>query len=138
MLHHWAAVLLMKRKALGYREMALARLRIIFVDVAQRLQNITAGFREVRGHFYKLPSSVCEAVGQQNLRAVAQLSYIARQRITHLQGPGEICGTMLEHIAQIFTCVLAAGEVQRDPAPLLCGHDAAGEDTGAVVGWLAR
>ena len=45
---------------------------------------------------------------------------------------------MFEHIAQIFARVLAPGEVQRDPAPLLCGHDAGGEHAGAVVGWLAR
>jgi hypothetical protein len=36
--------------------MPLAPFRIIFIDVAQRLQNITARFREVRGNFYKLPS----------------------------------------------------------------------------------
>ena len=68
LLHHRAAVLLMKREPLGWRKLALARLRIIFIDVAQRLQNITAWFREVRGHFHKLPSSVRETVGQQDLR----------------------------------------------------------------------
>ena len=66
-----------------------------------------------------------QTVGQQNLRAVAQFRCIARQRITHLQRRGEIRGAVLEHIAQIFAGVLAAGEVQGDPASLLCGHDAA-------------
>ena len=79
-----------------------------------------------------------QTVSEQNLRAVAQFGCIARQRITHLQGPGEIRGAVLEHIAQIFAGVLAAGEVQGDPASLLCGHDAAGEHAGAVVGRLAR
>jgi hypothetical protein len=73
-----------------------------------------------------------QTVSQQNLRAVAQFRDIARRRITHLQRRGEICGTVLEHIAQIFAGVLAAGEVERDPAPLLCGDDAGGEHTGAV------
>ena len=118
--------------------MALARFRIIFIYVAQRLQNITAWFREVRGDFYKLPSSVRQTVGQQDLGAVGELGRIARQRITHLQGPGEIRCAVFEHIAQIFARVLAASEVQGDPASFLCGHDAGGEHAGAVVGWLAR
>src|ERR1700730_6662412 len=118
--------------------MALARLRIIFIDVAQRLQNITAEFREVRGDLYELSPSMRQTVGPQNLRAVAQLRYIARQRITHLQGSGEICSTMFEYIAQIFARVLGAGEVQGDPAPLLGGYDAGGEHASALVGWLAR
>src|SRR5271163_2801968 len=118
--------------------MALARLRIVFIDVAQRLQNITAWFREVCGDLYELPSSMRQTVSEQNLRAVAQFGCIARERIAHLQGPGEIGSTVFEHIAQIFAGVLAAGEVERNFASWLCGHDAAGEYAGAVVGWLAR
>ena len=34
--------------------------------------------------------------------------------------------------------MLAAGEVQRDPASCLCRHDAGSEHTGTIVGWLAR
>jgi hypothetical protein len=49
---------LMKLEALRWGKAALPRLRIIFIDVAQRLQNITACFREVCGDLYKLPSSV--------------------------------------------------------------------------------
>src|SRR5207245_7695479 len=124
-------MLLMKDEALRGRKAALARLRIIFIYVAQRLQNITAWFREVCGDLYKLPSSVRETVGQQDLRAVGELGRIARQRITHLKGPGEIRCSVLEHIAQIFARVLAASEVQGDPASFLCGHDAGGEHTGA-------
>src|ERR1700691_6248419 len=118
--------------------MALARLRIISIYVAQGLQNITAGFREVGGHVYKLPSSMSQTVSEQDLRAVAQFGCIARQRITHLQGPGEIRGAVLEHIAQIFAGVLAAGEVESESVPLLCGHDAGGEHTGAVVRRFTR
>src|ERR1700691_6496846 len=112
--------------------MALARPPIIFIDVAQRLQNITAWFREVRGHVYKLPSSMSQTVSEQDLRAVAQFGCIARQRITHLQGSGEIRAAVLEHIAQIFAGVLAAGEVQGDPASLLGGNNAARETNSAV------
>ena len=70
LLHQRSTVLLMKRKPLGGRKPSLARLRIIFIDIAQSLQNITTLLREVRGHFYKLPSSMREAVGQQDLRAI--------------------------------------------------------------------
>ena len=94
--------------------MALTRLRIIFIDVAQRFENITAWFREVRGYVYKLPSSMSQTVSEQNLGAVAQFRCIARQRITHLQRRGEIRSAVLEHIAQIFAGVLAAGEVESD------------------------
>lgn len=118
--------------------MALARFRSLFIHVAQRLQHLTAWFREVRGHFYKLPPSLRQTVDQQNPGAVGELGRVARQRSTHLPGPGKIRGAVWEHIAQIFARVLATGEVQGDPAPWLCGHDAGGEHTGAVVGWLAR
>src|SRR5580698_9408714 len=105
--------------------MALTRLRIIFIDLAQRFENIAARFREVRGHVYKLPATMSHTVSEQDLRAVAQFRGITRQRITHLQRRGEIRAAVLEHIAQIFAGVLAAGEVESDPASLLCGHDAA-------------
>src|SRR3984885_12822026 len=118
--------------------MALACFRIIFIYVAQRFENITAGVREVRRHFYKLPAAVREAVSLQNLRAVTQFRGIARQRITHLQRRGEIPTAVLKRIAPVFAGVLAAGELQGDPASLLCGPDAAGEPPGAIVGWLAR
>jgi hypothetical protein len=111
LLHDWSAVVLMKHEALGCRKMALARLRIIFIYVAQCFQNMAAWLREVRSDLYKLPSSVRQAVGQQDLRAIGEFGRIARQRITHLKGPGEICCAVFEHIAQILARVLAAGEV---------------------------
>ena len=120
LLHHRPAVLLMKLAgAPAGDSWRCARLRIIFIYVAQRLQNIAAWFREVRGHFHKLPSSMRQTVGQQDLGAVAQFGRIARQRITHLKGRAEIRCAVLEHIAQIFARVLAAGEVQRDPVALV-------------------
>src|SRR5882672_65460 len=109
----------MKREALRCRKMARARLRIIFIYVTQRFQDITAWFREVCGDLYELPSSVRQTVSQQDLRAVGEFGRIARERITHLQGPGEIRCAVFEHIAQILARVLAAGEVQGDPASLL-------------------
>ena len=45
---------------------------------------------------------------------------------------------MSEHVAQIFTGVLAAREVQRNPLSLLRGYDATGEHTGAVIRRFAR
>jgi len=81
---------------------------------------------------------VGETEGQQDLRAGTQFRCIARQGITHLQRRSEIRAAVLEHIAQIFAGVLAAGEVESDPASLLCGHNAAGEHAGAVVGGFAR
>src|SRR5277367_3132688 len=102
--------------------MALTRLRIIFINVAQRLQNITARFREVRGHVYKLPATMSQTVSEQDLRAVAQFGRITRQRITHLQGPGKIRGAMLEQIGKFSAAVLAAVEVESDPASLLFEH----------------
>ena len=77
LLHHRAAVLLMKLETLRWRKFSRARLRIVFIYVAQRLQNIAALFREVRGHFDKLPASVRQAVGQQDLGAVTQFGRIA-------------------------------------------------------------
>ena len=79
-----------------------------------------------------------QTVREQDLRAVGEFGRIARQRIAHLEGPGETRCAVFEHIAQIFTCMLAAGEVQRDPAPCLRRHDAGSEHTGTIVGWLAR
>ena len=58
LLHHRAAVLPMKLETLRWRKMALAGGGIIFIDMAQHLQNIAALFREVRGHFDKLAAAV--------------------------------------------------------------------------------
>jgi hypothetical protein len=59
-------VLLMKQQAVLRRQFGGARFRIIFIDAAQRFQNITAWFREVRGDLYELPSSVRQTVGRQD------------------------------------------------------------------------
>src|SRR5260370_38415201 len=127
----------MKLETLGCRKMALARFRIIFIYVAQSLQNITAWFREVRGHFHELPSSMREAVGQQDLHAATECGHIPRQGITHLNGPGEIRHSMLQHIAQIFARVLPPSEVQRDLPPLMGRYDATGRQTARTLRVLA-
>jgi hypothetical protein len=69
-------------------------------------------FRKVRGDFHKLPSSMGETVGQQDLSAVTQFRCVARQGITHLNGPGEFRYAVLQNITQVFAGVLA-------PAPAL-------------------
>jgi len=114
LLHQRSAMLLMKSEAFDGRELSQARLRIICIHFAQCLQNITAWFRKVRGDFHKLSSSVGQTVGRQDLRTVSQFRRVTRQRIAHLKRPGELDCAVLEHIAQIFAGLLAAGEVPGD------------------------
>ena len=136
--HERFAVLLMKQQAVLRRQFGGACFRIIFIYVAQCFENVTAGIGETRRDFHKLPSSMREAVGQQDLDAFGKCGGVARQCVAHLHGRGQCFGTMRQHIAQIFAGVLAAGEVHRDLASFLCGHDAAGEHAGAIIRGFAR
>src|ERR1700689_817442 len=131
-------MLLMKPYTLCWRKLSRARLRIVFIDVAQGLQNIAALLGKVRSYFHKLAPSMREAVRQQDLGAVAEFRRVARQSITHLNGRAKLFRAMPQYIAQIFPQVLAPGEVQSDLLPLLGRHDAGGEHTGAFVRWLSR
>jgi len=124
----------MKLETLRGRKAALARFRIIFIHSAQRLQNLTAWFREVRGDFHELPASVRQAVGQQDLGAVVKLGSIPRQRIAPLERRGEFARAMIEHVAQIFTGVRAAREVQRKRRLRLCGVGGPQIELGWVCG----
>jgi hypothetical protein len=51
-----------------------------------------------------------QTVGQQDLGAVGELGRIARQRITHLQGPGQIRCAVLEYIVSFRQACVTAGE----------------------------
>jgi len=57
---------------------------------------------------------------------------------THLNGRGELAGSMIQHIAQIFARMLAPDEVQRDALPWFGRDDAGGEHAGAFIRRLAR
>src|SRR5277367_825523 len=119
----------MKLETLRWRKFSRACLGIVFIYVAQRFQNIAALFWEVCGYRDELAATVRQAVGQQDLSAVAQFRRVARQGITHLNGRAELCYAVLQYVAQIFPGVLAPSEVQRYLFPLLGGHDRSEEHT---------
>ena len=60
------------------------------------------------------------------------LAQVARERVAHLDRWAELLGPLREHLGQVLSGMLAAGEEERDPAPLARGHDARGEDPGAL------
>jgi len=105
LLHHQAAVRLMKLQPLLGRQAALAGLGIVAIHLAQHLQYIATLVGEVLRYFYKLSSSVGEAVRQQNLHSRRQLGNIARERVAHLNDRARSFGPLLQHLGKVLASV---------------------------------
>src|SRR6266852_6323531 len=108
LLHHWAAMLLMKLQALFRPQTTLSRFGLATIHLAQHLQYIAALVGKVRRYFHELSSSVGEAVRQQNLHPRSQLRNVARERVTHLNGRARVLGTLLQHVGEVLAGMLVS------------------------------
>ena len=103
----------MKPQALWRRQFGGARLRIIFINIAERFQNVTAGFWKAGRDLHELASSVTHAVGQQNRDAFGKRPVVERrvagQRVGHLHRCCQPLGAMIQYITQVQARADCAG-----------------------------
>ena len=86
---------------------------------------------EVPRHVHKPPPSVGQAVGHDRLEFFG-VRQIARQGITHLDGPVQLGRSLLQHRGQVLPGMAVPGEEQGDPMPVEDRHDARGEHARAL------
>ena len=68
----------MKPQPLVRRQAAFTRFGIVAVHLAEHLQHVAAFAGEVLRHIYKLPASMRQTVGQQDLGPGSKPRHIAR------------------------------------------------------------
>src|SRR5712691_11917032 len=90
-------------------EAALARLPVVRIDVAQRLEDVAALLGKIRRDVDDMPAGMTETVGEHDREGLRD---IARQGIAHLNRRLEAGRPLREHSREIFARVPAAGEIQ--------------------------
>src|ERR1700730_3932027 len=123
---------LMKLQPFFRRHATRLRLGVEAVYRAQRLQYMLALLRKALSYFSKLTPPVRHAVAKQDFDS-CQLRRVPRQRVTHLDGRRKAGLSLLQHVTEIFACVLRTGEVKRDLLFTADRHNATGKRTRAFL-----
>ena len=110
-LHGRTAPGLVKEQSLLRRKILLQSDRVVAVGYGKRLQHMPAFLGKLFHHIHELPPAVGQAIAKNRLQFTRQ---IPRQRIAHLDGRGQIRGTLGQHVLQVLSGMLASAEEQRD------------------------
>src|SRR6266498_4782478 len=111
LLHQRAAFRFVESETLFGRHVPFLRQSIVFVQLPEGFQYVTAFGAEFCCYVHEFASCMHVASCQDHLELLGQ---VTREAVAHLDRWAELGGTFRQYIAQIFTGMLASREEKRD------------------------
>ena len=128
---------LVEAQPLFRRHCLLSRQRVVMINVAQRLQHITAFFRKVVRHFHNLPPSMREAVCLQKVRRLPTFGELRDNASLIWIGAGSPRARCFSTSARFSPACFQSGKEQCDGPCADHRYDTAGERPRPLVARFA-